>query len=86
MAHNEKSTDIRSQEDPAMLPMIAFDKENLSAMQMQVLEGMTQPEISQHCSSQGQSNMLKGPVKRQVAKAWEKVKSNEDVCSKTLES
>ena len=35
---------------------------------------------------QGQTNILKGPVKRQVAEAWKKIKSNEGAGSNTLES
>ena len=55
-------------------------------MQQQVLERMTQHGSSQQCLPQGQTNIPKGPVKRQVAEAWKKMKSNEDVGSKTLGS
>ena len=55
-------------------------------MQQQVLEGMTQHGSSQQCLPQGQTNIPKGPMKRQVAKAWRKMKSNEDVGSKMLGS
>jgi hypothetical protein len=69
-----------------MPPLIAFEKEKLFAMQQQVLEGMTQHGSSQQCLSQGQTNIPKGPVKRQVTEAWKKMKSNEGVHSKTLGS
>ena len=85
MGRNEETTGIGSQEDQAMLSLIAFDKEKLVAMQ-QVLEGMTQHGSSQQCLPQGQTNIPKGPVKRQVAEAWKKMKSNEGVHSKTLGS
>jgi hypothetical protein len=69
-----------------MPPLIAFEKEKLFAMQQQVLEGMTQHGSSQQCLSQGQTNIPKGPVKRQVTEAWKNMKSNEGVHSKTLGS
>ena len=69
-----------------MPPLIAFDKEKLFAMQKQILEGINQPRSSQQCLSQDQSNIPKGSVKRQVAEAWKKMKSNEGVHSKTLGS
>ena len=84
MGCNEETTDIRGQEDQAMLSLIAFDKEKLVAMQQQVLEGMTQYGSSPQCFPQGQTNIPKGPVKRPVAEAWKKMKSNEGVGSKTL--
>ena len=40
---------------------------------------MTQPRSFQQCLPQGQTNIPKGPVKRQVAEAWKNMKSNEDV-------
>ena len=55
-------------------------------MQKQVLEGMTQHGNSQQCVPYGQINIPKGQVKRQVVKAWMKIKSNEGVGSKTLGS
>ena len=85
MGRNEETTGIRGQEDQATLSLIAFDKEKLVAMQ-QVLEGMTQHGSSQQCLPQGQTNIPNGPVKRQVAEAWKKMKSNEGVDSKTLGS
>ena len=48
-------------------------------MQQQVLEGMTQHGSSQQYLPPGQTNILKGPVKRQVAEDWKKMKSNEGV-------
>ena len=69
-----------------MLSLTAFNKEKLVAMKQQVLEGMTQHWSFQQCLSQGQTNIPKGPVMRQVAEAWKKMKSNEGVHSKTLES
>ena len=82
MGHNEETTSIRDQEDQATLSLIAIDKEKLLAMQ-QVLEGMTRHRSSPQCLPQGQTNIPKGPVKRQVAEAWKKMKSNEGVHSKT---
>ena len=86
MGHNEETTSIKDQEVQATLSLIAFDKEKLLAMQQQVLEGMTQHGSSQQCLPQGQTNIPKGPMKRQVAEAWRKMKSNEGVGSKTLGS
>ena len=57
-----------------MPPLIAFDKENLFAMQKQIIEGMDQPRSSQQCMSQDQSNIPDGLVKRQVIEAWKKMK------------
>ena len=62
-----------------MSPLIAFDKEKLSAMQKYVLEGIIQHGNSQQYSLQGQVNIPKGPMKRQVAEAWKNMKSNKDV-------
>ena len=84
MGHNKETTSIKGQEDPAMLSVITFDKEKLIAMQQQVLEGMTQYGSSPQCLPQGQTNVPKGPVKRQVAEAWKKMKSNEGAGSNTL--
>ena len=67
------------------MSLTAFDKEKLVAMQ-QVLEGMTQHGSSQQCLPQGQTNIPKRPMKRQVVEAWKKVKSNEGVHSMTLGS
>ena len=70
---------INTNKDQAMLSLTGFDTEKLLAMQKQVLEEMTQHGSSQQCLPQGQTNILKGPVKRQVAEAWKNMKSNEDV-------
>ena len=85
MGRNEQTTGINGQEDQATLSLTAFDKEKLVAVQ-QVLEGMTQHGSSPQCLPQGQTNIPKGPVKRQVAEAWKKMKSNESVHSKTPRS
>ena len=69
MGRNEETTSIRDQEDQAMLSLTIFDKEKLVAMQQQAPEGMTQPRSFQQCLPQGQTNIPKGPVKRQVAEA-----------------
>ena len=80
------TANIRDLEDQALSPLIPFDKEKLSSMQNRVLEGMTQHGNSQQCVSHSQINIPKGPVKRQVAEAWKKMKSKEGVGSKTLGS
>ena len=46
MDRNEITANIREQEDQAMAPLIAFDKEKLFTMQKQILEGMSQPRSS----------------------------------------
>ena len=86
MGRNEETTSIKGQEDQATLSIIAFDKEKRVAMQQQVLEGMTQHRSSQQCLPQGQTNIPKGPVKRQVVEAWKKMKSNEGAGSNMLGS
>ena len=72
MGRNEETTSIIAQEDQATLSLIAFNEEKLLAMQ-QVLEGMTQHGSFQQCLPQGQTNIPKGLVKRQVAEAWKKI-------------
>ena len=69
MERNEITANIRDQEDQAMLPLTVFDKEKLIAMQQQPPEGMTQPRSFQQCLLQSQTNIPKGPVKRQVVEA-----------------
>ena len=69
MERNKITANIREQEDQATLSLTAFDKEKLVAMQQQVLEGMTQYGSSQQCLPQGQTNIPKGLVRRQVAEA-----------------
>ena len=80
------TANIRDQEDQATLSLTAFDKEKLLAMQKQVLEGMTEHGSSQQCLPQGETNIPKGPMKRQVVEAWKKMKSNEGASSNTLRS
>ena len=86
MGRNEETTSIKGQEDQVTLSLTAFNKEKLVAMQQQVLEGMAQYGSSPLCLPQGQTNISKGLVKRQVAEAWKKMKSNEGVHSKTLKT
>ena len=74
MERNELTANIRDQEDQATLAMTAFDKEKPIAMQQQALKGMAQPKSFQQCLPQGQINIPKGPVKRQVVEAWKKMK------------
>ena len=78
MGRNEETTSIRDQEDQATLSLTAFDKEKLVAVQQQAPEGMNQPRSFQQCLPQGQTNIPKGPMKRQVTEAWKNMKSNED--------
>ena len=79
MGHNEETTSIRDQEDQATLSLTTFDKEKLVAVQQQAPEGMTQPRSFQQCLPQDQTNIPKGPVKRQVTEAWNNMKSNEHI-------
>ena len=79
MERNEITANIRDQEDQAMLSLTAFNKEKFVAMQQQAPEGVTQPRSFQQCLPQGQTNIPKGPVKRQVTEAWKNMKSNEDI-------
>ena len=85
MGHNEETTGIKAKEDQATLSLTAFNKEKFVAMQQQAPEGMTQPRSFQQCLPQGQTNIPKGLVKRQVAKAWKNMKSNKDVGRTTHE-
>ena len=59
MERNEITTNIRDQEDQAMLPLTVFDKEKFVAMQQQAPEGMTQPRSFQQCLPQGQTNIAR---------------------------
>ena len=79
MDRNEETTGIKGQEAQATLPLTTFDKEKLVAVQQQAPEGMTQPWSFQQRLPQCQTNIPKGPVKRQVVEAWKNMKSNEDV-------
>ena len=74
MERNEITANIRDQEDQAMLPLTVFDKEKFVAMQQQAPEGMTQPWSFQQRLPQCQTNIPKGPMKRQV-EAWKNMKS-----------
>jgi hypothetical protein len=49
MDRNEETTGIKGQEDQAMLPLTAFNKEKFVAMQQQAPEGVTQPRSFQQC-------------------------------------
>ena len=85
MERNEITANVRDQEDQATLPLTAFNKEKFVAVQQQAPEGMTQPRSFQQCLPQGQTNIPKGPVKRQVAETWKNTKSNEDIGRMTHE-
>jgi hypothetical protein len=47
-----------------------FDKEKLSAMQTQILQGSKQPSTTYFRNEMAKDRVHIGPVKRQVAKAW----------------
>ena len=79
MDRNEKTTGIKGQEDQATLPLTAFDKEKLIAMQQQAPKGMPQARSFQQFLLQSQTNIPKGLVKRQVVESWKNMKSNEDI-------
>ena len=79
MDHNKMTTNVRGQEDQATLSLTAFNKEKFIAMQQQAPEGMTQPWSFQQRLPECQTNIPKGPVKRQVVEAWKNMKSNEDI-------
>ena len=66
---------MNGQKDPATLPIKAFDKEKLLAMQKQVVEGMIQNGNSQQCISR--------PVNRQVSEAWKNMRTHGGVGSST---
>ena len=78
MDRNEKTTGFKGQEDQATLPLTTFDKEKLIAVQQQAPKGMPQARSFQQCLLQSQTNIPKGPMKRQV-EAWKNMKSNEDI-------
>jgi hypothetical protein len=48
----------------------SFDKEKLSAMQTQVLQGRMQPSPTDFRNEMAKDRIPIGPVKRQVAEAW----------------
>src|SRR6185312_11004391 len=65
-SHNPVSSDNQV---PTGLP--PFDKEKLLAMQARVLQGRLQPNIaSPHSMELTKAKIPTGPVKRQVAEAW----------------
>ena len=65
-SHNPVSSDNQV---PTGLP--AFDKEKLLAMQAQVLQGRMQSNaVSPHSMKLTKPEIPTGPVKRQVAEAW----------------
>jgi hypothetical protein len=47
-----------------------FDKEKLSAMQTQVLQGRMQPSPTYFCNEMANDRVPIGPVKKQVTEAW----------------
>jgi hypothetical protein len=47
-----------------------FEKEKLPTMQTQVLQGGMQPSTTYFCNEMAQDRVPIGPVKRQVAEAW----------------
>jgi hypothetical protein len=51
-----------------------FDKEKLSAMQTQVLQGRMQPSPTYFRTEMANDKIPIGPVKRQVAEVWKKIK------------
>jgi hypothetical protein len=51
-----------------------FDKEKLSAMQTQVLQGRMQPSPTYFRNEMANDRVPIGPVKKQVAEAWKKIK------------
>jgi hypothetical protein len=51
-----------------------LDKEKLSARQTQVLQGRMQPSTTYFSNEMAKDRVPIGPVKRQVAEAWKKIK------------
>jgi hypothetical protein len=51
-----------------------FDKEKLPVMQTQVLQRRMQPSTTCFCNEMAEDRVPTGPVKRQVAEAWKKIK------------
>jgi hypothetical protein len=47
-----------------------FDKEKLSAMQTQILQGSKQPSATYFSNKMAKDRVPIGPVKRQVVEAW----------------
>ena len=71
MDHNVETTGIKGQEDQAMLPLTAFDKEKLVAMQQQAPEGMTQPRSFQQCLPQRSNQHTKGTSEETSSRSLE---------------
>ena len=66
---NDNPISSNNHQIPTDLP--PFDKEKLLAMQACVLQGMLQPNIaSPHSMGLTKAKIPTGPVKRQVAEAW----------------
>jgi hypothetical protein len=63
-AHNIVTNDNHQNMTPP------FDKEKLSAMQTQVLQGRMQPSTTYFRNEMAKDRIPIGPVKRQVAEAW----------------
>ena len=80
MGRNEETTSIKGQEDQATLEGEAFSYATTC-----IRRNDSTWEFSTVLAT-GQTNIPKGPVKRQVAEAWKKMKSNEGACSNTLGS
>jgi hypothetical protein len=64
-AHNTVTNDNHQNMTPP-----PFDKEKLSDMQTQVLQGRMQPSTTYFRNEMAEDRVLIGPVKRQVAEAW----------------
>jgi hypothetical protein len=73
-AHNTVTSDNHQNMTPP------FDKKKLSSMQTQALQGRMQPSPTYFCNEMANDRIPIGPVKRQVAEAWNnqrKKKKNE---------
>jgi N-acetyl-anhydromuramyl-L-alanine amidase AmpD len=64
-AHNSVTNDNHQNMNPP-----PFDKEKLSAMQTQVLQGRMQPSTTYFSNKMAKDRVPIGPVKRQVVEAW----------------
>jgi hypothetical protein len=64
-----------------------FDKEKLSAMQTQVLQGRMQPSTIYSCNEMAKDRIPIRPVKRQVAEAWnnQRKKKKHEALNLTME-
>jgi hypothetical protein len=65
-----------------------FDKEELSAMQTQVLQGRMQPSTTYLHNEMAKDRVPIGPVKRQVAEAWnnQRKKKKHEALNLTMET